>query len=179
MTIPAAVGEAVSLVSIIQDGNEALYPQVEIYATGGASPLTTINLTHRAKGRYEGVWTPSSVGAYTALFITYTDSGHTIESLVYMREAEQIFVSQNSLDDLATSIVRALGLLHENAFIDNTTFDTNSQLLTCRVRLFDSKANAQAATDGGSETTGLVSTYSVEATYESKGKMRQYRMVRE
>lgn len=177
MTIPATVGDAVTLVEAMPDGNTGVYPQAEVYAPGSAVPLVTIDLVHQSKGRYEGSWTPTSVGSYTALFIVYVDGARTVESIVYTREAEQIFVSANDVDDLASMLVRVLGLVHENVFIDNTTYDPNSMLLTARLRLFATKAEAQAATDGGSEPA--LQTYTVDATYEGPGRMRQYRMVKD
>lgn len=177
MTIPATVGNVVTLVEAMPDGNTSMFPQAEIYEPNGATPIAVIDLVHQAKGRYEGSWTPSTVGSYTALFIVYVDFARTVESIIYTREAEQIFVSSSDIDDLASMLVRVLGLVHENVFIDNTTYDPNSMLLTARLRVFSSKAEAQAATDGGSEPA-LV-TYSVDASYEGPGRMRQYRMVKD
>lgn len=175
--MPAKIGEAVPLVMILEDGNENQYPQAEIYAPGGTSPIATVDLDHRVKGRYEGSWTPSSVGPFSAQFFVYSDAGHTIENIVYVRAVEQIFVSESDVDDLASAIVRLLGLNHENAFIDNTVFDTFGQLVSARIRIFDSKANAEAATDGGSETVGLIATYSMTADYEGAGRLKSYRYV--
>lgn len=179
MSIPASVGSTVVLALVLENGETGFYPQAEIYASGAGTPTATVDLTHLVKGRYEGTWVPATVGTYTAQFFTYVDAAHTVESVVYTREAEQVFVSENSADDLAAAITRVLGLVHENAFIDNTVFDAQSQLLTARLRIYDSKTNAQAATDGGAEATGLVATYTIEADYEGVGKMRQYRMVKD
>lgn len=177
MSIPATVGETVTLVEAMPDGSTTVFPQAEIYEPGGIVPIAVVDLDHQAKGRYEGSWVPSSVGAYSALFIVYVDAARTVESIVYTREAEQIFVSASDVDDLAAMLIRILGLVHENVFIDNTTYDPNSMLLTARIRLFATKAEAQAATYGGDEPA--VATYSVDAAYEGPGRMRQYRMVKD
>jgi hypothetical protein len=177
MTIPATVGDPVLLVEAMPDGNTGVYPQAEIYLPSGTVPVAVVDLNHQVKGRYEGSWIPSSAGAYSALFIVYADAAHTVESIVYTREAEQIFVSVADVDDLAAMLVRVLGLVHENVFIDNTTYDPNCMLLTARLRLFATKADAQAATDGGSEPAAQ--TYTVDASYEGPGRMRQYRMVKD
>ena len=177
MTIPATVGDSVTLVEVLPDGNTGVYPQAEVYDPGGTVPIAVVNLVHQVKGRYEGSWIPSSVGSYTALFIVYADAARTVESIMYTREAEQIFVTSSDIDDLASMLIRVLGLVHENVFIDNTTYDANSMLLTARLRVFATKAEAQAATDGGSEVAR--ETYSVDAAYEGAGKMRQYRMVKD
>ena len=67
------------------------HPQAEIYAAGGTTPIVTLDLIHKAKGRYEVEWTPLAVGVYSAVFIVYADAGHSIENIVYSREIEQVF----------------------------------------------------------------------------------------
>jgi hypothetical protein len=162
---------------ILEDGNESQFPQAEIY-NGGPFPISVLNLVHRGRGRYEASWTPPLVGVYSAVFIVYADALHTIENIVYSREMEQVFVSSSNFDDLAAKIARVLGLLHENAYIDNTTFDAFGQLLTCRIRLFDSKDHVELATDGGTETLGLIAVYTMEADYEAAGRLKTYRYKR-
>lgn len=178
MALPATVGTPVPIAMILEDGNSSQYPQSEIYAQGSAVPLTTIDLLHKARGRYEANWTPSSVGTYSAVFLVYADAGHSIENIVYSREIEQIFVSQTGIDDLAAQVVRILGLVHENAFIDNTVHDALGSLVAARIRIFSSKDNVELATDGGSETTGLIATYEIETTYEADCRMGTYRVKR-
>lgn len=176
MALPATVGTPVPIVMVLEDGSETQYPQAEIYAPGGTVPLATIDLLHKVKGRYEGAWTPTAADVYAAHFFVYADAGHTIENIVYVRAIEQIVATDASLDDLAAKIIRALGLLHENAFIDNTVHDALGSLVAARIRLFDSKANVEAATDGGSETVGLLATYEIETTYEADCRMGTYRV---
>lgn len=141
--------------------------------------MATIDVDHKARGRYEGSWIPSSVGPFSAQFFVYSDLAHTVENIVYTRTVEQIFVSQSDVDDLAVAIVRLLGLSHENAFIDNTVFDTFGRLVSSRVRIYDSKANAEAAVDGGSSTTGLIASYVMTADYEGADRLKSYRYVLE
>lgn len=176
MTLPATVGTAVPIALILEDGNTAQFPQAEIYAQGGTTPLTTLDLDHKAQGRYEADWTPTTAGTYSAVFIVYSDSGHTVENIRYTRSIEQVFATDNSLDDLAAKIVRILGLVHENVFIDNTVHDAFGSLIAARIRIFDSTANVEAATDGGSETTGLIATYEIESTFESNCRLGTYRV---
>jgi hypothetical protein len=176
MAVSAKVGVPVSIVMILDDGNETQHPRAYIYESGGTTPVATLDLLHKALGRYEADFTPPDAVVYSATFIVYSDDLHTVESLVYTRAVEQIFTTSETLDDLSALILRVLGLVHENIFIDNTVHDANGQLVAARVRLFDSKANCEAATDGGSETTGLTATYEMSTVYEGVGKMGTYRM---
>jgi hypothetical protein len=161
---------------ILEDGNETQYPRALVYAAGGAAPLATIDLPHLHLGRYEADWTPSTAGVFSVVFVTYADSGHTVENVTYTRAVDQVFVTQSDMDDLAAQIVRILGLVHENVFIDNTVHDAFGSLVAGRIRIFDSKANVELATDGGSETTGLVATYEIETSYEAQCRMGSYRV---
>jgi hypothetical protein len=176
MAVPAKVGVPVPIVMILEDGNETQHPRAYIYEAGGTSPIATLDLEHKALGRYESDFTPPASAVYSAVFIVYADVGHTTENITYVRAVEQIFASSGSIDDIAALILRVLGLVHENIFIDNTVHDANYQLVSARVRLFDSKVNCEAATDGGSETTGLTATYEMSTVYEGEGKMGSYRM---
>jgi len=178
MALPVTVGTAVPTVMILEDGATDQYPQAEIYAAGGTTPLATLDLLHKVKGRYESEWIPSSTGVYTAHFIVYSDVGHTVESIVYTREAEQMVVTVNDTDDIALMMVRVLGLVHENVFIDNTVHDVSGQLVAARVRVFASKTDVEFATDGGAETAGLISSYEMSTVYEGEGLMGSYRMKR-
>lgn len=86
---------------------------------------------------------------------------------------------QVRVDDLTEIVGRVLGLSQENIFIDSTTYDPNSQLLTSRVRIFDTKAHCEAATDGGSETEGLLATYTQTTNWETINQFQTYRQVKE
>ena len=177
MSVPAIVGTLVPITMILEDGNESQYPQAEIY-NGNGLPISILNLVHKARGRYEATWAPPIVGVYAAVFIIYADIDHAVENITYTREVEQIFATASGVDDLAAKIARILGLVHENAFIDNTVFDSFSQLTSCRIRIFDSKDHAALATDGGAETLGLVATYEMAATYETMGRLGTYRYLK-
>ena len=178
MALPATVGVPVPILAVLEDGAENQHPQTKIYAAGSVTPLATIDLQHKVEGRYEGLWTPTSPGTYAAHTIVYSDLARTTENIAYTREVEQIFATNYGKDDLAAMLIRTLGMVHENAFIDNTIHDIDGQLLAARVRIFDSKDNVELATDGGAETTGLIAVYEMSTSYESKGQMGSYRMKR-
>jgi hypothetical protein len=161
---------------VLEDGNEVQHPQVELYAPGATSPTAVIDLPHKVRGRYEASWTPPSADVWSAQFFVYADAAHTVENITYTRSIEQIVATNSSIDDLSSRIIRILGLVHENAFIDNTVHNAEGSLVAARVRIFDSRAAVEAATDGGSETAGLIATYEIETTYEADCRMGSYRM---
>lgn len=61
---------------------------------------------------------------------------------------------------LGTQLTRALGLMHENSVLDQTIYDSSNNLISGRLRIYNSKANASGAT-----STGLIATYTISATY--------------
>jgi hypothetical protein len=66
----------------------------------------------------------------------------------------EYLVVEATSDEVYALVRRALGLIHENIFIDDTVYDANGQLTSGRVRLFDSNTDTDAATDGGGPPPG-------------------------
>jgi len=161
---------------VLEDGAINQYPQVEIYEQSSSSPILLFDLVHRNKGMYEAIWIPTDVGAYNALYLVYNDSGHTTLNTRYSREMD-IYSVEVDLD-IGYILQCILGLGGENSFRDNTMFDSCGQIISGRIRLFDSKIHAEAATDGGSETTGLIATYRVDTEWEGINKLKSYRCVK-
>lgn len=181
--LEAIVDTPVPLVVILDDGNTAQFPRATVYESGGTIPIQTLDLDHKGLGRYEVELTLTSVGVYSIVYIVYSDSGHTSINTDYTREAEQVLVLEHTIDDvylqdtdILTRVTRVLGLSNENIFIDNTEFDSIGQLLISRIRLFDSTINLDLATDGGSESTGLLATYEVEAVYQGQSQPKTYKV---
>lgn len=83
------------------------------------------------------------------------------------------------IDQVKDDLKRMLGLAQENQFLDNTVFDVFGQVTSARIRIFDSKANCDAATDGGSETTGLVASYTITGVWESQGRVATYKQTQD
>lgn len=69
-----------------------------------------------------------------------------------------IQVYNNDFDSINTLLTRALGLLQENQYIDNTNYDDNNNLTSCRVRIYSDMAKV-----GSNES--VLATYLVTAGY--------------
>jgi hypothetical protein len=63
-------------------------------------------------------------------------------------------------------------------FMDNMVFDMDGQLLSSRVRLFDTKEHCDLATDGGEEATGLIGEYVQQSVWASVGRLESYKQVK-
>lgn len=133
-----------------------------------AIPVTVAEIG--VSGEYQISFTPDSVGYWRVeVIVDYNKDAFGFEYTV----------SDGVTQDIYEGIRRILGLNHENIFIDNTTYDTNSQLVSSRVRLFDSKVTCNAATDGGSETDGLIATYFMTTTWDALNEFGFFRQIRE
>lgn len=83
------------------------------------------------------------------------------------------------LQGIVDSLVRALGLMHENSLLDATSFDGDNNFLAGRLRIYDSKINteAAAATSPAAGTVGLLGTYNISADYTG-GNLVKYTVVK-
>lgn len=162
----ASLNEPVPLRILAADGRTDLYGQIRIYNATGML-VSSLNIDHMNEGIYGTTWTPSLEGYFSYVGELYLDSMRVIES-GYEKVAETVDVNSAK-----AMLLRILGLQHENTFIDNQAYDGNRNLLSARVRSYDSPTNATAA-----GTTGLVATYAVTATYDGQSRLNSYLMTR-
>lgn len=81
---------------------------------------------------------------------------------------------------LGEAILEIRGLSGGFKYVDNTVYDDNSQLLSCRIRIFDTKEHCDAATPGGSETDGMINSYSVVSVWGSEiNEFTSYKQVKD
>jgi hypothetical protein len=126
------------------------------YQVGVSLTITEISGT---PGEYRVEWTPpfGILGRY--------------EIQVFINHNKQIWYGEYRV--VSSSDDRIAGLLHENAIVDNQTYDSLTQLTSARVRVFDHAGNVPA-TAGGSETVGLKHEYQIEAEYDGLNKLTKY-----
>jgi len=117
--------------------------------------LTEVDATN-APGLYSYTWDLSAITNSTVndeYEIIYRQNGG---SDVVIPAPDELLVDQWPAQ------VRAL--LHGHFYYDNEVIDGNGFVTSYRLRLFDSQANTNLATDGGSETAGLIGTVTITGT---------------
>lgn len=138
------------------DGRVDLYPQARIYTSAGAL-VVTLNLPHIAEGMYGSNYTFTSADYYSVVYEMYVDSGHTM-SAYYEKSMETIHVAESISSELLNSILfdylnpgsvgEAIaiikGLVQDNFRLDQQVYNPKGLLLSCRIRLFKSKADLVA-----------------------------------
>ena len=164
----ATLNEAIAVQMLASDGDTSLFGRFRVYDSGGTLK-TTINLPHLAEGLYGAEWTPDTEGHYGAVYELFFDSGRTNSAIdLFPKQGESIEVSSDK-----TNITRLLGLVHDNAVLDQTNYNSDGRLVSARLRIYDTKTNAQAA-----GATGKLFEYAI-ATVFVAGLVNTYTMTRE
>lgn len=161
----ATLNEAVPLQVLASDGNTALFARALIYRAGALE--ATVSLLPIAGGLYGLDHTFVQEGYVSVVYQLFFDAGLTVPA-PYDLESEIIEVSSDK-----SNILRILGLLHENAVFDQQVFDVSGNLVSGRIRSYDTKLNAQAA-----GLTGLLFTWLLSAVYTG-GQLSRYSLTRE
>lgn len=161
----ATLGEAVPIQVQVSTGQGDLYGQAKIYNLSGTL-VVTLPLPHIVGGLYGDTHTFTDGGHYTVVYQLFIDVGLSNPS-TFDIEAEAIEANSDK-----TNILRILGLTHDNVRIDHQTYNLDGNLLTSRIRHYDTEANANA---GG--ITGLLNTWQVVATYTT-GVLSDYKVTR-
>lgn len=158
----ATLNEAVPLQVLAADGKTDLYAQATLYSNGVS--LTTLALPHLDGGLYGSTYTPVTEGYLSVVYRFFYDPGLTVLA-DYDLEAEAVEVSSDK-----TNLLRILGLLHHNSVLDQQIYDGDGNLITARIRAYDSRPNADLA-----GLTGLLFTWSVVAIYTG-GRVSDFRI---
>lgn len=172
MAIVATVNEPVVLSMLATDGRVDLHAQFRIYNSSNTL-LATVNPAHVAEGLYQAVYTPTTEGDFSIVGQFYFDIPRTVDA-GYEKHGESL-----NVNSIKTNIARLLGLAHENAVVDQQTYNGDGLLTSARLRVYDSAANAAAAFSivPAAYNTGLKFIYQVQATY-STGDLASYMITR-
>lgn len=158
--LSAFTNQTIPLEIVATDGRTDLYGRVYVFDAVG-TPVTTLDTTNIGNGLYLTSWTPVTEGFYSYVGQFFIDVGRTIDA-GYERDGEQISVDN--------TLQRLVGIHHENSVLDQQSYDVNKNLLSARLRQYDSKTNAQSA-----GATGLLHTWTINASYLA-GLLVDYRV---
>jgi len=122
-----------------------------------------IIISELGSGNYRASFTLNTVGTwyiviYHVLYFPWGKQG-TIQVVGY------------DLDSIGDLITRTLGLTQENQYIDNTSYDSNDNLISCRIRIYNNKT--KVGTD-----SNIIATYLVTAGY-TNSLLDYYKVVRQ
>lgn len=168
----AKIGEAVKEDFTVVNDSQALVTGLEdddfsknLYDPDGNDVSGTVNVTvsELGNGNYRAIFTPNSVGTW------YLMVRHDMHFPWGKEDTIQVF--NQDFDSISDLLVRILGLTQENQYIDNTSYDDDDNLISCRVRLYDD--STKVGTD-----QSVIETYHVTAGY-TNSKLDYYKVVRQ
>ena len=164
-TTKVITGQKLPVLLQLANGVTTQYPQAEIRDSDG-NLLITLDLSHEASGMYVSdiEYTMPNEDFIKITYIVYSDSGHSTESAIYMRDAD-IFIKDNAQE-------RLLGLMHENIYIDNTIYDAFGNLSSARVRIYSNAASV------GSDNN-IIGTYEITSSSSETGKFSSWKQVKQ
>jgi len=126
------------------------------------SATVPVSFTELGFGNYRSSFIPNATGDW--YLIAYHDTYFP------WGKADTIQVFENTFDTLVPLLQRILGLVQENFYIDQTTFNEFGCMITGRIRIYDD------AGDVGTDI-GVIETYCITATYDAEGRLETYEVV--
>jgi hypothetical protein len=129
--------------------------EVSGFVGGGISEL--------GDGNYKYTFTPNTTGTWyiTATHPTYFPWGKSDDVQVYNTDLTEIY----------DNVIKTLGLVHHNIYIDDSTYDENGNMISARVRIYSDAASV--GTD-----FNVVETYRIEADATDCGQFSYWKQVK-
>jgi len=107
-------------------------------------------------------WTTQDVGSY---IVVWSVSGTDDDFNDTYTDNLEVGIDKKKID-------RILALVHENIYIDNTQFDTDDNLFSSRLRIYENSV------DVGTDS-GVIATYQITAVTTGPGKFSSWKQVKE
>jgi hypothetical protein len=137
-------------------------------ANGTMTQCTHANFGGADSAVYEGE--EDTTGWTAGQYVVYIESVVAGVTKPEMRTF-QLLAANSSLADLFTLLRRTLGLSKENMYMDETTFDSDGNMTSARIRTY----TTHGFTPG---TTSPLATYTLTATFDSDGQLETWELER-
>ena len=128
-----------------------------VYDPSGNEVSNSINeeYVELGNGDYKYIFTPNVTGTWYINLRqdTYFPWGKTGDIQVYTGD----------ISDIHDSVIKTLGLVHHNIYIDNTTYDEHGNMITGRVRIYSDAASVGT-------NNNVIETYLITADGTECGK---------
>jgi len=134
--------------------------------------VTSITLSHAAEGLYQAQYTPTVEGYFSTVYQFFFDVGLTIDA-GYDLNGETLDVNS-----FRSNILKIMGLVHANSVVDQQGYDVEGNLISARIRNYDTSVNATAASavSPAAYNTGLRTTWTMSAEFVL-GQLKKYSVV--
>lgn len=145
-----SINQSLLLELVLTDGNSTRFPRVTVYNSGGAL-VATVDLTNTTDGLYQGSYTPTTLGHFSALYTVYSDAGHTTVAPQYDRVADHIFIQAEDLPAVSATVAAGstsseirTTLTQANGFFDRMVVRVKNAAGTA-VRIIEEYTNLNGA----------------------------------
>lgn len=137
---------------------------VYVYNPSGTEVTPSVSgfFTELGDGNYKYTFTPNVNGTWYAVVThpTYFPWGKTDDIQVY----------DGDLSDVYQSVIKTLGLVHHNFYIDNPVYDEHGNMVTARVRIYSNAASVGTDND-------VIETYLIQADGTQCGQFSYWKQV--
>ena len=144
----------------------------KLYSPDGTEKSTTIpvSISELGNGNYRISFTPDVKGnwylvAYHSTFFPWGKAGN-----IEVRDNDIDNLS-NNINAIAVDLTRALGLMQENFYIDNTTHDEYGNMINGRIRIYNNPSSVGSSSN-------VIATYHVTASFTERN-MDFYKVVKQ
>jgi hypothetical protein len=120
------------------------------------------SFTELGFGNYKYTFTPDVNG------IWYVNVIHAI--YFPWGKNDDVYVDTADLTAIYENVLKTLGLVHHNMYIDEPVYDDNGNMISARVRLYDDKVNVGT-------NTGVIETYLITADGTECGQFSYWKQV--
>jgi len=138
---------------------------IYIYDPNGIEISASVNssIVELGDGSYKLLFTPTSNGTW------YVNITHSIYFPWGKNGDVQVY--NGDISDIYDNVIKTLGLVHHNFYIDNTTYDEFGNMVSGRVRIYSDAASV--GTD-----TNIIETYLITADGTECGKFNYWAQVK-
>jgi len=137
---------------------------VYVYNPSGTdvTNLVSGSFSELGDGNYKYTFTPNVNGTWYINLVhpTYFPWGKNDDDQFY----------DNDLSSIYQSVIRTLGLVHHNIYIDNPVYDEHGNMVTSRVRIYSNASSVGTDND-------VIETYLIQADGTACGQFSYWRQV--
>jgi hypothetical protein len=135
-----------------------------VYNPSGVEVSSTVEsgIVELGDGSYKYLFTPNSEGTWYVVVThpTYFPWGKT----------DDVQVFSGDLSDIYDSVIKTLGLVHHNFYIDDPTYDEHGNMIAARVRIYSDSASVGTSSN-------VIETYRLEADPTQCGQFTYWKQV--
>jgi hypothetical protein len=137
---------------------------IYIYNPSGLEISSSVssNVVEIGNGNYKLLFVPDFTGTW------YVNVTHPIYFPWGKNDDVQVYTGD--ISDVYDNVIKTLGLVHHNFYIDNTSYDEFGNMVSGRVRIYDKASNV--GTD-----VGVIETYLITADGTECGKFNYWTQI--